>query len=255
MNIDEITNLLRNRAKTGFDIYERRSGKYQLICPILHEDGDMLDIYLQDSPKGESYIRICDFGMAVMRLSYSYEINTASRERIFNSILINNGVQNDKGNLYLDTNPEMLYESILQFAACVQKVCNMRYWSREIVKSAFYEDLKIYTTGELKDFDPKPKKSPLPNYEIITVDWSLTHKGRNLYVFGVHSNEKAKSTAISLLEFQKANLPFISLVVYEDMEELGSKERIYLTKNADSQYPILNDFRERAIPDIKRLAA
>ena len=68
----------------------------------------MVDIYLQDSPKGENYIRICDFGMAVMRLSYTYEITTDSRQRIFDSILINNGVQNDRGNLYLDTTIEML---------------------------------------------------------------------------------------------------------------------------------------------------
>ena len=92
MNTSKAINLLRDRAKTGFDIYERRPEKYQLIVPICHEDGDMVDIYLQDSPKGENYIRICDFGMAVMRLSYTYEINTDSRQRIFDSILINRGV-------------------------------------------------------------------------------------------------------------------------------------------------------------------
>ena len=66
--------------------------------PILYEDGDMVDIYLQDSPQGENYIRICDYGMAVMRLSYTYEIKHGSRQRIFDSILINNGVQNEAGN-------------------------------------------------------------------------------------------------------------------------------------------------------------
>ena len=41
----------------------------ELIVPICHEDGtigffeDMVDIYLQESPRGEAYIRICDFGM------------------------------------------------------------------------------------------------------------------------------------------------------------------------------------------------
>ena len=30
----------------------------------------MVDIYLQESPRGEAYIRICDLGMALMRLSY-----------------------------------------------------------------------------------------------------------------------------------------------------------------------------------------
>ena len=151
MNTRKIIELLNNKAGTSFDVYERRPGEYQLILPILHEDGDMIDVYLCDSPKGESYIRICDFGMATMRLSYSYEINTDSRRRIFNSILINNGVQNDNGNLYLDVTSEDLYDGIMQFVGCVQKVCNMNYWSREVIRSSFYEDLKEYTPPARKN--------------------------------------------------------------------------------------------------------
>ena len=68
-------------------------------------------------------------------------------------------------------------------------------------------------------------------------------------------DDKAKNVAISLLEFQKAQLPFISLVVHEDMEELGKRASLYLTKNADIQYPALDDFREKAVDDILRIAA
>ena len=134
MNIKETIELLNNKAGTSFDVCERRPGKYQLIIPIRHEDGDMIDIYLQDSPADKSYIRICDFGLTEMRLSYTYEINTPSRQIIFDSILINNGVQNDNENLYLDTTPEMLYEGIMQFAGCVQKICSLSYWNREITR-------------------------------------------------------------------------------------------------------------------------
>ena len=41
-------------------------------------------------------------------------------------------------------------------------------------------------------------------------------------------------------------MPFISLVVHEDIEDLGRKESVYLTRNADTQYPVLNDFKDRA---------
>ena len=128
MNVDSIRTSLRDRMAAGFDIYPRREGSYQLIIPICHEDGDMVDIYLQDSPRGEGYVRICDFGMALMRLSYSYDLNTDTRQRIFEDILINNRVANDDGNLCLDVPAGMLYEGIMQFAGCVQKVCNTRYW-------------------------------------------------------------------------------------------------------------------------------
>ncbi len=178
-----------------------------------------------------------------------------SRQKIFESILTNNDVRNDEGNLYLDTTPEMLYESILQFAGCMQKICNMRYWSKEIVRSTFYEDLKEYTTTELGKFNPKPDIVPIPDYKILTVDWSLSYKDRTFYLFGVLGNDKAKNTTITLLEFKKVNLPFISLVVYENMQDLGKKEVTYLTKNADNQYPMLADLQEGVTSDIERFVA
>ncbi|MDE0448392.1 MAG: DUF1828 domain-containing protein [Spirochaetaceae bacterium] len=131
MDINRIRTSLSGRMAEGFDIYRRREDGYQLVVPICHEDGDMVDVYLQDSPRGEAYIRICDFGMALMRLSYSYDLDTETRRRIFDDILINNRVENDGGNLWLDVPVRRLYEGVMQFAGCVQTVCNMRYWARE----------------------------------------------------------------------------------------------------------------------------
>ena len=253
MNSDGIIELLRSRGTDAFDLYERRPGSFQLIAPIMHEDGDMVEVYLQDSPKGDRYVRVCDFGLTLMRLSYTFDVGTPTRQRIFESIIINNGVGSEDGNLYLDTPLDKLYESVLQFAGCAQKVCNMRYWSRENVRSAFYDDLGSYVDQELDQFNPIRNLLPMEDYP-ISVDWSLTHNRRDFYLFGVLGNEKAKNVAIALLEFQKARLPFFSLVVHESMGELGSREQLYLTKNADTQYPLLADFQERGVEDIYRFA-
>lgn len=254
MEIANIRQTLSNRLAEGFDVYARRPGDYELVVPITHEDGDMVDIYLSDSPRGEDYIRICDHGLTLMRLSYVYDLSTPSRQQIFESILINNGILNDNGNLYLDAPLKALYEGIMQFVGCAQKVCNMRYWRREIIRSAFYEDLEGHVRSEMTDFSPIPDESPIPNYP-VTVDWSLTYNNRRFYVFGVRGNNKAKNVAIALLEFQKERLPFLSLVVHESIEDLGNKERLYLTKNADTQYPVLADFIEKGAQDIRRFAS
>lgn len=248
-------NTLRSALDSSLvqDIYERRPNIYQLIVPIFHEDGDIVDVYLEDSPLGNGDIRICDFGLTIMRLSYTFEISTSNRQRILDSILLNNGVRNDGGNFYLDTPVTQLRENVLQFAGCVQKVCNMRYWNRDIIRSTFYEDLEHYVTTDLKQFSPTPDNSPLEDYSIISVDWTLSIHNRSLYIYGVKGNDKAKGVAISLLEFHKRRLQFISMIVHEDLEELGSKEIVYLTKNADLQYPTLEDFKETSIQDIERL--
>ena len=97
MNIHSVRESLNHPLTAGFDLYERRPGNHQLILPIHHEDGDMVEIYLADSPKGEEYVRICDYGLTLMRLSYTYEISTPTRQQIFDSILINNGISNEEG--------------------------------------------------------------------------------------------------------------------------------------------------------------
>lgn len=254
MEIDRIRAFLGTIPATGFDVYQRDNGDYQLIVPICHEDNDMVDIYLDDSPCGDEYIRICDFGMTLMRLSYTFDISTHARHDIFESILINNRVCSDAGNLYLDIPISQLYQGILQFTGCVQKVCNMRYWGRETARKTFYSDLKTYVTTDLTQFSPEANLAPLSDYPVISVDWSLTHNSRSLFLYGVGGEDKAKTVAIYLLEFKKAQLPFMSFVVHEDMEELGRREKAYLTRNADKQYPDLDSFKGDAVDDIFRLA-
>lgn len=245
---------LQERFVTSFDFYERRPGQFQVILPIQHEDGDMVEIYLVDSPLGDRYIRICDFGLSLMRLSYTYDVGTVARQRILDSILINNDVSNDDGNLYIDSQTESVYEGILQFAGCVQKVCNLRYWHRETTQNVFYQDLAAFVSEELEEFSPVRDHAPLAEYPIISIDWTLTWHQRIFYLFGVSSNDKAKSVSICLLELQKAQVNFISLVVHQDMEKLGQRDRLHLTQNADIEYVQLDDFRQRADADLRRVA-
>ena len=79
---------------------------------------------------------------------------------------------------------------MLQFAGCVQKVCNMSYWNKEIIRSAFYEDLNDYITAEMVQFAPVADRFPLPDFP-NSVDWSLTHNSRNFYMFGVLGNYRS----------------------------------------------------------------
>ena len=46
----------------------------------------------------------------------------------------------------------------------------MRYWSRENVRSLFYEDLKEHVETRLADFSPKPDLFPLDDSPLLSVD-------------------------------------------------------------------------------------
>ena len=66
----------------------------------------MVDIFL-DLPKSPGDpIRISDHGMTLMRLSYSYEVDTPTKRKILDRILSENGVMEDRGRFYIETPPE-----------------------------------------------------------------------------------------------------------------------------------------------------
>src|SRR5215813_8635435 len=45
--------LLREQFKSHIDLREKRSGVLQIVAPLFHEDGDMMDIFL-DMPKNDA---------------------------------------------------------------------------------------------------------------------------------------------------------------------------------------------------------
>ena len=79
--------LLREQFNHHVAFRERRPGVLQLLAPLYHEDGDMMEIYLEPRNGGEERVRICDHGMTLMRLSYSFDLDTPNKERIFQKIL------------------------------------------------------------------------------------------------------------------------------------------------------------------------
>ncbi len=129
--------LLKTQFNNRISFKDKRPGVIQLYAPLYHEDGDMVDIFLEPT-NGNGNIRVCDHGMTLMRLSYSFDLDTPNKERIFNKILSENHVGEENGNLYIDTQPENIYPAVLQFAQTVAKVSNMWLYKREVVESVFY---------------------------------------------------------------------------------------------------------------------
>lgn len=250
MNYDYF-GLLKQQFNNRISFREKRPGIMQLIAPFYHEDGDMLDIFIQESPE-KGKIRICDYGMSLMRLSYSYDIDTPNKERIFYKIITENKLNEEDGNIFLDVEPEHLYTAVLQFAQTVAKVSSMRQFKREVVQSLFYEALEEFIINELKAYNPRPSLQPIPDRDDLEVDYALDVGRKPIYVFGVKDVAKARLTTICCLEFQKAKLPFRSVAVHQEFEALPRKDRSRLTSAIDKQFISLEDFQENVVQYLER---
>ena len=225
---------------------EKRPGVLQVLAPLFHEDGDMVDIFL-DLPKPPSdSIRISDYGMTLMRLSYSYDVDTPTKRRILDRILSENGITEERGRLYVETTPEHVYPALLQFAQTAAKVSNMQAFKREVVQSLFYEMLGDFVKSSLSRFHPIEGYLPLPDRDDLEVDWKLSLP-RQVFMFGVKDNAKARFAGLSCLQFQMTGIPFRSVIVHEDFENgLSKKDQSRITSVADKQFTSLSDFQANA---------
>jgi len=251
---DQILNIVQENFHHKINIYPRREGLYQLILPIYFDDGDMIDIYLSSCPDNKDKIRILDCGMTLMRLSYTDEVDDSFNKKKLEDLLHQHKIQNKDGNLYLDTSKEFIYQNIMQFIGCQQKIYDLRLFNAESIQSFFFEKLDKFIKTELQRFKPKKSVIPLKDIPILKVDYAFEFCKKPFYLFGVNNKEKANNSTIALIEFQKAKLSFISLIVHENIQKISETDQIYLTQNADKQFTSLDIFKQFAGVTIERLS-
>ncbi|MEI8174087.1 MAG: DUF1828 domain-containing protein [Deltaproteobacteria bacterium] len=236
--------LLQSQFNHRVSLREKRPGIVQLVAPLYHEDGDMVDIFLDLPRNGQDKIRVSDYGMTLMRLSYSFELDTPNKERIFQKILAENQVNEENGVLYVETDPQSLYPTILHFAQIVAKVSNMRLYKREVIENLFYEQLDEFVLDQCALFNPQAKVLPLSDRDDLEVDYRFGNGTHAVFLFGVKDVYKARLATIACLEFQRAQLTSTNLIVHQDFEALPRKDRSRITSAADKQFISLDDFRQ-----------
>ncbi|GAB1431735.1 DUF1828 domain-containing protein [Spirochaetota bacterium] len=246
---------LKQSFNNRISFREKKEGTYQIVAPFYHEDGDMYDIFLEFSKNNGKY-RICDHGLTLMRLSYTYELDTPKKEEIFFQILLDNNVYNDNGNLFIEVQEdEHVYNAIMRFSQVISKVTNMQIYRRELVKSLFYEDLKDFILNNLLQFVPSSNFLPITDREDLEVDFRFEIKPKNLFLFGVKDNAKARLVSISCLEYLRKNVSFRSIIVHEDFDQLSSKDRRIITNVVDKQFTDIADFKANALSYFERETA
>jgi hypothetical protein len=119
----------------------------------------MIDVFSEQID--ENSYKLSDFGMTIMRLSYSYEIDTINKEKILQKILTENHLSEDNGNIYFITKSESLFSDILHVCQTYMKIGSMRYFKREVIESLFYESLDEYIMTELADYNPQKNVLPI----------------------------------------------------------------------------------------------
>jgi hypothetical protein len=243
----DVLETLKSEFNNHVAFREKRPGIIQVMAPLFHEDGDMVEIFLDLPNSHDAPICISDHGMTLMRLSYSYDVDTPTKRRILDRILSENGINEESGRLSIEAMPESLYPTLLQFAQTVVKVSNMQVFKREVIQSLFYETLNDFVSNSLVRYQPKQDYIPIPSRDDLEVDWNFPIRPRSIFLYGVKDSGKARLAALACREFQIAHVPFRSVIVHEDFENgLSKKDQARITNAADKQFTSLDDFKQNA---------
>jgi len=229
--------ILRQTLGDAVSLEPVRPQVNRLYAPFFHEDGDMLSIYL-DECDGKLTLR--DFGNTIMRVSYTFNMNSENKQSIFSEIVRKNYGELDNGELIIRSSPDRLINDVFQFTQIIAKVSSIDIIGRETVRSMFYDNLHDFIINSLKEYAIKRSTRPTKDEQLV-VDYEIPGT-RPIFLFGVNDNTKASRTTICCLNYQKRNMQFSSLIVYENMEDLTRFNRVQLTNASDKQYAYLDDF-------------
>ena len=253
--MNDYMKLLGNGFNNHVATREKRPGVTKLIAPLFHEDGDMLDIFLEELD--DDRIRVSDKGLSLMRLSYSFDIDTPNKDRIFRQILVENKIEEDEGNIYFDVEKKNIYPAVLHFGQTVAKVTNMSLYRREVISNLFYEQLQEEVLEKFARFNPVENFCPIEEREDLVVDFALTKTKTPIFLFGVKERDSAKLrlSALSCIEFQRSEVPFRSVIIHQEFSSQTKRDQSIVTNAADKQFTSISDFNSNGIRTIERLAA
>ena len=243
-----------NALKKGMgqiDFRLKRQGIYKVLAPFFHEDGDMYDIFLEESPNDPNLLRITDHGLTIMKLSYVFDLDTPTKRDVLHSIVSQNRAIVESGEIFVDIPPEMFQQYLYQMIQTLTKVSNLEILSKENVKSMFYDLLDDFIKSKFSKYDIVRHYIPLADEDELLVDYKI-NASRPIFMYGVRENTKASKVVISCLNFQKKDVPFRSLIVHENLENLNSFNKRQITNISDKQFWTLDDFKKEGIDYIHR---
>jgi hypothetical protein len=229
----------RNKVSEKLELEQEGETRFRVLTPFRFEDGDHYEIVLKR--EGDRWI-LTDEANTLMHLSYwldEKELGTGTRKQIMDSSLALFSVENREGELIIPVLEDRFGDALFSFVQALSKVTDVSFLSRDIVRSTFIEDFQAVIAAsvppERLEFNwVDQERDPKGNYP---VDARINHMRRPLHVYALPSTgEKINVTMIALLTFEKWGVPFESLSIFEDQEEVPRKVLARFSDVAGKQF-------------------
>lgn len=241
INVEELKETLCSAFCSNVGI--RSSGNLVTVAlPVAARDGDSFTVYLARSKSGW---RISDAANTMMRLSYENDLAklfTGPRARLYETILAENGLQEDDGEIFTEVAADQLVSGMFRLGQGLSRVEDIALWTRNRVESTFYSDLRSAILGAAPADDVTEGYTPdFEGGQDYQVDYRIEAVGRPLFVFGVNGKDKARLTTITLLKLKEAKVRFDSMIVCSDIADLPRADESRLLAAANDVVPSISN--------------
>ena len=256
MEIGELRTALCRSLCGSFEVNELANGVLAVDTEFFFPDGDGYSLYLTPTPTG--YV-ISDRGHTLMQLSYYMDVaalRAGNRRSLFERCLAAREAREEDGVILVETRSDDLGSAVVRFSQLVTEIRALEFLSRTRVENTFFDDLKT-AIGEAISMDRVSEGyvvPGLPDAENYTVDYYIPGKSAPLYLFGVHSKDKARLTTIVLQHLVGHEHEFDSILVFRDQTEIPAADLARLSNVGGEQVASLSA-REDLARKIRRRAA
>src|ERR1035437_3293203 len=241
MSLQTIESDFRRKVGERIRLAGEGVNRYRVFTPFLFEDGDHLAVVLKR--EANAWV-LSDEGHTYMHLTYDLEekdLQRGSRQKIISNALSVFSVQDCDGELRLVIPQEQYGDALFSFVQALLKITDVSYLSRERVRSTFMEDFRAFMEATVPEnrraFDwHDPQHDPEGKY---LVDCRVNGLPKPLMVFALPGDDKVRDATISLLQFERWNVPHRSLGVFEDQEETNRKVLARFSDMCEKQFSSL----------------
>ena len=245
MNFELIEKEFKSKICEEVNLSQEGVNRFIVFNPFMFDDGDHLVVLLKS--KDGKWL-FTDEGHTFMHVSYDdIDIDKGTRKKIIDNVLAGYGIKNQEGELIAEIYNSQFGDALYSYLQGLIKITDISYLTRERVRSTFMEDLKAFIQEQVPSdrriFDYYDKQHD-PDAKYM-VDCRINGMKRPLLLFGIPADDKCRDVTITCLQFEKFNVPFRSMAIFEDQETVNRKVLARFSDICDKQFSTLATNKDR----------